>query len=67
MDYTMCSNRDCDIRDHCYRAVGLPSTMQSWADFKEECYRDNGYAMCIPADDIETHEEKMRDFINSVL
>lgn len=67
MDITMCVHRECNIRDRCYRAIGIASTIQSYADFKDECYQENGYAMCIPADDIDDEEDLRRSYIASKL
>ena len=33
-DITMCDNRECSIRDRCYRAQAEPSDYQSWAVFE---------------------------------
>lgn len=33
-DITMCDNRDCSIRNRCYRAMANPSDYQSWAIFE---------------------------------
>jgi hypothetical protein len=33
-DITMCKNKECSLRDKCYRFMSKPSMYQSYADFK---------------------------------
>ncbi len=33
-DITMCKNNDCKDRQKCYRYTAMPSSYQSYADFK---------------------------------
>ena len=33
VDITMCDNKECTIKDKCYRAKATPSDYQSWSTF----------------------------------
>ena len=35
-DITMCVNKECPVRERCYRAMAIPSDWQSMACFKYE-------------------------------
>lgn len=41
-DITMCADaQDCSRKMFCYRSVAVPSERQSWADFFDECEKEN--------------------------
>ncbi len=45
-DITMCANKYCPLRDHCYRAQAKPCDYwQSWAEFQFERF-DDGRVKC---------------------
>lgn len=39
-DISMCDNRSCTIREHCFRFRAVPGRMQSWSRFENDgrCY-----------------------------
>ena len=36
VDYAMCANQECKLREDCYRANAKIGMRQSWCDFKPE-------------------------------
>ena len=42
-DITMCSSRNCPMKDKCYRTTATPSKSQSWSNFEYFCNENSGF------------------------
>lgn len=48
-DITMCSSKNCPLKDKCYRSTATASQYQSCSNFEYECNKNSGYEDFIPA------------------
>lgn len=48
-DITMCSSKNCPLKDKCYRSTATASKYQSWSNFEYTCNKNSGYEDFVPA------------------
>lgn len=44
----MCTSKNCEMREKCYRVQANPSKYQSWSNFEYECCEYTGFEDFIP-------------------
>ena len=59
-DLTLCSSKECPVRDACYRSQAKPGQFQSYSNFEYTCNEDNGFSYYIQ---LELNEIKQRSNI----
>lgn len=42
-DMTMCTSKNCPMREKCYRIMAKPSKFQSWSNFEYTCNENSGF------------------------
>jgi hypothetical protein len=60
-DLSMCNNSKCEKFRECYRAMCIPDSWQSYAEFKNICGEWNDYKYHYPIGDKPIRKEELKD------